>query len=123
MSYAPWVLIGLLMMTGCASPTVQYLHELTLEQNIQELGQTEAERTALRDFASAHPDMTDRPLLEEYLRAASAGDRRRHALAIQFRHAYPNLTPAEVSVLIRVCGNPTARLTPVMLPRRRGRLL
>lgn len=102
MRYTAWALIGSLMMTGCASPTVHYSHErsLPLEQNIQELGRTEAERTALREFASAHPDLADRPLLEEYLHAARAGDRRRRALAIQFRHQYPNLTPAEASVLI-----------------------
>lgn len=68
--------------------------------DLQRLAQTPDELQALYQFKLDHPDASSSEDLSMALEAYRAANLRKRALAIQFRHRYPNATSEEVTILV-----------------------
>jgi hypothetical protein len=77
------------MLSGCAGHV-----------DLQQLTDTPDELQALHQFKAEHPDVTSEDDLKTALEAYRAATLRKRALAIQFRHRYPNATAEEVNILV-----------------------
>ena len=78
-----------LLLLGCAGPV-----------DLQRLAKNPDELQALYQFKAEHPDATSEEDLSMALDAYRSAKLRKQALAIQFRHRYPNATADEVNILI-----------------------
>ncbi len=68
--------------------------------DLQQLAKTPDELHALHQFKAEHPNVNSQEDLSMALDAYRAPKLRKQALAIQFRHRYPNATPEEVIILV-----------------------
>lgn len=95
---------------GCAAPRADPAR----------LAQTPAELQALQAMQAENPAlMKDPEMMEIALQSFRAGQARRQALAIELRHQYPTLTPAELLTLIddRMARESDAMLNTAMPAR------
>jgi hypothetical protein len=81
-------LLGELLLAGCAGHV-----------DLQHLAKTPDELVALQQFKADHPeaDKNDLTMALEVYRAARL---RKQALAVHYRHQYPNATAEELDILI-----------------------
>ena len=68
--------------------------------DLQQLAKTPDELQALHQFKAEHPDVNSEDDLSMALEAYRAAKLRKRALAIRFRHRYPNATAEEVNILV-----------------------
>ena len=78
-----------LLLCGCAGHV-----------DLQQLAKTPDELQALHQFKAEHPDVNSEDDLSMALEAYRSANLRKRALAIQFRHRYPNATAEEVNILV-----------------------